>query len=131
LHVLFLQPPRLELLAHLEPQLVHVERLRQVVHGAEAHGLHGRIRGREGGHHEDDDVAVDVLGHAQDVHAGGVGHLDVRQHQIEALAPQQLDGALAVLGHLHVVAVALEDDLQHVAHRLLIVHDQQPRVWRA
>ena len=36
-HVLLLQPVRLEVLPDLQPQLVHAERLGEVVDGAEAH----------------------------------------------------------------------------------------------
>ena len=79
---------RLEVLPDLQPQLVHAERLREVVDRAEPHRLDRGVGGRERRHHERDDVAVEVLGRAQDLDAADVGHPDVGQQQIDRLALQ-------------------------------------------
>jgi signal transduction histidine kinase len=60
---------RFEVLPDLQPQLVHAERLGEVVDGAEPHRLDGGVGRRERRHHEGDDVAVEFLGDAQDVDA--------------------------------------------------------------
>ena len=122
--VLLLQLRRLEVLSDLQPQFVHAERLGEVVHGAETHRFDRRARRCVGRHHERDDVAVDLLGGAQHVHARDVGHLDVGEQQIEVRAAQLLDGVAAVFRHEHLVAIAPQHDAQHLAHRRLIVDDQ-------
>ena len=77
---------RLEVLPHLQPQFVHVERLGEVVHGAEPHRFDGGVGRGKRGHHERDDVAVRFLGSAQHLDAADVGHPDVREQQIDAFA---------------------------------------------
>ena len=130
-HVLLLQPARLEMLPDLQPQLVHAERLREVVDGPEPHRLDRGLGRGEGGHHEGDDVAIQLLGDLQHLDAAHVGHPDVREQQIDALALQHLDRRAAVLGHEHVVAVAPQHDPKHVAQRRLVVDDQDARLtWR-
>jgi hypothetical protein len=68
---------RVEVLADLQPQLVHAERLGKVIHGAKTHRLDRRVGRRERGHHERHDVAVHFLRRAQHLDAAHVGHADV------------------------------------------------------
>jgi hypothetical protein len=74
---------RFEVLPDLEAELVHAERLGEVVDGAKPHCLDGGARGRVRRHHERDDVAIDFLGRAQHVNTAHIGHLDVGKEQVE------------------------------------------------
>ena len=128
--VLLLQTARLEVLPDLQPQLVHAERLGEVVERAEAHRLHRGVRRRERRHHERDDLGVDLLGGAQHVDAAHVGHPDVRQQQVERLGLEPRDRLAPVLREHDVVAVAPQHDPQHLAHRRFVVNDEDARLRR-
>ena len=126
--VLLAQLAVLDLLAHLHLEQVDVERLAQVVAGAQPHRFDGGFGRRERRDHDAEDVLVDLLGRPQHVHAAHVGHLDVGDQQIDRLALERLDGGAAVLGEQHLVAFAAEHDRQQLAHRPLIVDDED--AWR-
>ena len=128
--VLDTQPAGLQVLPHLEAQLVHVERLGEVVRRAEPQRLDRGLGGGVGRHHQGHDVPVAGLGLAQHLHAVDVRQTDVGQQQVEDLVLKGRDGLAAVGGHVHVVAVLSQHDAQHVAHRRLIVHDEHARVGR-
>ena len=64
---------------------------------------------------------------AEQLQAVHARHPDVGQHDVDVLAADQLAGRDAVLGDEHVEAVALEQDAHPLAHRLLVVHDQDAR----
>jgi hypothetical protein len=117
----------LDLLPHLHLEQVDVERLAQIIAGAEAHRFDRGLGRGEGGDHDAEDVLVDLLRGTQDVDAAEIGHLDVRDQDVDRLAPEQIDRGAAVLGQQHFVALAPQHDLQHLAHRALIVDDQDPR----
>ena len=76
-HVLLAEMPLLERVAHLHLQLVHVERLAEVIVGAEPHRFDRGVGGRKRRNHDAEDVGIDALCRAEDVDAGHVGHLDV------------------------------------------------------
>ena len=93
--VLLLEPMRFQVLADLQPQFVHVERLGEVVHRAEPHRFDRAVGRRERRHHERDDVAIDVLGRAQHVDAADVRHPDVGEQQIDAFLLEDGDRLVA------------------------------------
>ena len=125
--VLLLELTVVDLLANLHLQQVDVERLAQVVARAQPHRLDGRVRGGKGGDHDAEDVLIDALRGAKHVHAAQVGHLDVRDQQVDRLPLDQGDRLAAVLGEEHVVALPLQDDRQQLAHRPLVVGDEDAR----
>ena len=71
--------------------------------------------------------ACSALGLAQHVDAAAIGHADVRDQQIEGPLPQRREGLRAVLGRHHVVALARQHDGEELAHRPLVVDDQDAR----
>ena len=129
-HVLLPQLALLERVADLDLQLVDVERLAEVVVGAQPHGFDGGVGRRERRDHDAEHVLIDPLGGAKHLDAAHVGHLDVGDQQIEAAALELLDRRAAVLGQRHVVAFAAQHDGQQLAHRSLVVHDEQSRLAR-
>ncbi len=74
---------------------------------------------------------LSALGGAQHVDAADVRHPDVREQQIDAFLFEDRDRLGAVGGEQHVEAVAAQHDAQHVAHRRLIVHDEDARLGSA
>ena len=125
--VLLAELPVLDLLAHLHLEQVDVERLAQVVAGAEPHRFDRRLGRGERRDHDAEDVLVDLLRGAQHVDAAQVGHLDVGDQQVDRLALQRVDGGAAVLGEQHLVAFAAQHDRQQLPHRSLIVDDEDAR----
>ena len=126
-HVLLPQLAVLDLLADLHLQQIDVERLAQVVAGAEPHRLDGGVGRRERRDHDAEDVLVDLLGGAQHLDAAHVGHLDVGDQQVDRLALEEVDRGAAVLGEQHLVALAPQHDRQQLAHRPLVVDDEDAR----
>ena len=90
-HVLLPELPLLERVADFDLQLVDVERLAEVVVGAQPHRLDGGVGRRERGNHDAEHVLIDALGGAQHVDAAHVGHLDVGDQQVEAAALELVD----------------------------------------
>ena len=126
--VLLLQPLSLELAADAHAQLRHrILGLRHVVGRAETERLDGRVGGGEGGHHDADDVGSDALGFAQQVHPVHLGHPDVGDEDIDPLPLEDVDRRRAVLRDQHVVPVAPQHDRQQLAHRALVVDDENAR----
>ncbi len=123
-HVLAPQPPALERAAHDDLQLVDVERLVDVVVGAHPERLDRRLGRGEGGDHDAGEIRVHPLRRAQHVEPGHVGHVDVRDQQIDRPALELVEGLPPVLGHHHLVALAAEDDGEQLAHRPLVVDDE-------
>ena len=70
-----------------------------------------------------------IAHHLQDVHAAHLGHFHVQQHQVEAVARQQLDGLTAVAGLGDVLqADRFQRTPQAHAHQAAVVHQQHPRL---
>ena len=65
------------------------------------------------------------------VEAVHVGHLEVEQHQVEALGAQLLERHAAAVGARHVVTEEIEHARQHQPVDLVVVHHQQARAARA
>jgi hypothetical protein len=127
-HVLLPQLPVLDLLPHFHLEEVDVERLAQIVAGAQPHRLDRRLGGSKGRNHDPENVLIDFLGRAQHVDAAQVRHLDIRDQQVDRFALEQADGGAAVLGEQHIVAFAPQHDGQQLAHRALIVDHEN--AWR-
>src|SRR5438094_514857 len=76
----------LERVGNGQLQLVELERLGDVVVGAELHRLDGRLRGGEGGHHQHDGPRRELLGGLQHTEAVDLPHAEIGDDQVEALA---------------------------------------------
>ncbi len=71
-----------------------------------------------------EDVLVDALRRPQHFDPAQIGHLDVRDQQIDRLALQRGDGRLAAFREQHLVALPAQHDRQQLAHRPLVVDHQ-------
>ena len=126
-HVFLPEVPALDLLADLHLEQVDLERLAQIVAGAQPHCLDRRLGRRKGRDHDAQDVRIDALGGAQDLDAAHVSHLDVGDQQIDAFPLQNRDRGGAGLGEQDVVPLAFQNDREQLAHRSLVVDDEDPR----
>ena len=111
-------------LADDDRQFVEVERLVDVVVGAQAHRLDGSLQHAEGGDHDDDQLLVELLGageHFQPVHAG---ELDIEEHQVGHVFLQLAQGVLAGCRGLHLVALLAQRLLQGPADQVFVVDNQ-------
>ncbi len=75
----------LDFLANLHLQQIDVERLAQIVAGAEPHRFDCGVGRRKRGDHDPEDVLVDALRGAQHLDTAQVRHLDVGNQQIDRL----------------------------------------------
>jgi hypothetical protein len=114
--------------AHSFAQFVQVDGLGKVVHGPGLQGAHGRVHGGVAGDEDEPGIRGHVPGRLQELHAVHALHLQVRDDAVELLAPQQLQGLLAVGRDVHVVALAAEHVPQVRPGDGLVVDDQQRRL---
>ncbi len=128
--VLVLQPPCLQQLPHLHRHQVDVsERLLEERLGAQLArmlpvvGVARPVRG----HHQDDGVGRGVADDLQELQAVETGHADVGQDDVHELARDDVARGHAVLGNQDLEAVTLEQYAQPLAHRLLVVYDENSR----
>ena len=124
--VLVLQPLAIEAALHDVDDLLHLERLEDVVVGPLLHRLDRRLDGAEAGHDDREDRDA-LLGDLLDqLEAAQVGHLQIRDDQVVAALVQLLEGQRAVLDGVHDVPLHGQEVGQDLADHLLVVDDQDP-----
>ncbi len=80
-----------------------------------------------GRHHHHDCVGRDLARTFEKLETVHTRHPNIGEHDIDVLAAEQIAGGHAVLGQQDVEAVPLKQDTHPLAHRLLIVHDEDAR----
>ena len=103
-----------------------VERLRQVIVGAEEQAAYDRLLlRRRRDHHDGNVLERHVLLHdLEDLVARELGHHDVEQHEVERLLRQAVERLASVLGDEHGVAIAAQAPRQQIAVHLVVVDDE-------
>ena len=119
--VLVPEPFPLERVANDQVDFVELERLGDVVVGAEFHRLDRRLRRRDRGDDDDGGVGGDLLGGAEYLHPVHLRHSEIRDDDIHGLAVERLDGRLAARRRQDVVPLLLQRDGEEIPHALLIV----------
>ena len=107
-------------------ELRKLERLGQVVVGAQTHGVDGALEAPERGHEDDPRPGLDALGlpqHGQAVHRL---HDEVGENDRVLLAAERDLGVLAPRHGRHGPAVALEVTTEERHHVGIVVHDEDP-----
>src|SRR4029453_10931717 len=107
-----------------DAQRVVVEGLRDVVGGAELHGLHGRLLGAVRGDHDDRQVGIEPTGTFQHVHPAHAVHPQVGDDEVEAAGLDPRQRLLAAGRRLDLVAFLREEAAQRDQQRLLVVDDE-------
>ena len=95
--------PKFESLLDLQLHLLDLERLLDVVEGADFHRLDGRAHRAERGHQDDRRRRMQRLGGLEHLDAVAAAHLQVAEHDVVVALVQLLDGGVAVGGLVDVV----------------------------
>jgi hypothetical protein len=106
-----------------EHQLIHVERLGDVVVRPQADRLDRLLQPAEGGDHDDDRLAVVLANLAEHVQAGEVGQLVVEQDQVVIAMGVEIETGGGVTGFVHGIALFLELLPERPANKRLILDD--------
>ena len=115
----------LEGLLDLLEQSGRIDRLGQIGSCAQLQRADRGFRGRARGEQDHRKVWIplaDLLEHGDAV---DLGHVHIRQHQVERLPAEQLTRVRAVLRHDRLVALARQDTAQQLPHQLIVVDDEQ------
>ncbi len=129
----------LEGLFDLRQKLAVLERLLDVVVGAETHGFDGLLRGREGRNHDDLQRVIPLPHGLEDLHAGPIGHGEIGDYEIEGrFGLKTSQGAAAALEELHLVSGSPQEHSKHLAQTGFVVcdkdacwHQAKPAFWGA
>ena len=108
-------------------EVVDLDRLLEEVEGAELHRLDRRRDGAEAGEDHHRHARLGGAARRQHLEAREVGELQVGEHEVEVLAPEEADAGLAVGGRSDGVALLRERVLQHAAQRVAVLDDQDAR----
>ncbi len=118
------QAPTFLGLADRQQDLIRPEGFGDIVVGAQFHAGDRRIDAAVGTHHDDrtGDVAGDLF--PEEGHAVHFRHADITQDQMESCGLETQQTLPATLGFGNGVAFPLQNQTQHVAHRGLVIDDQ-------
>ena len=119
-----LQAEIFDRLAEQHPQLVHVERLGDVVESAGPHRSHRRMDTAERGHHDDDQRRFFAFHLLQHFHAVRLSQFQVEQHDIDILLPDCFQRCLRRMRLKHPEFI-LQGKRQRRTNRRFIIHNQQ------
>ena len=108
-------------------QLLDLERLGDVVERAQLHRPDGGVDRAEGGDGDDVGRGLHLAHLAQQIQTVQVGHLHVRDHQVDAALLDPLDAGPAAAGDLDPEALVLQLLAQVVAHGRVVVDHQDHR----
>ena len=125
LPILLLEGTPLEGPLHRQQDGVGLERLRDVVERARAHGVYGRVDAAERRHQDHGDVGAEAAQLAHQLDPAAAGHAHVAEHGVELALPGTLDGHVGRLGLLDREALLPEQRGQHLAHGGVVVDDQE------
>ena len=101
-----------------------VERLDQIIVGAQLHGFHRALHHVVGAHHDDDGGGVFALDLAQHFDAVNAGQHHVQQGQVGFFGGKNLHGFLAAHGDEHFEALLAQRPADGAEREGLVVHDQ-------
>ncbi len=107
-----------------EPELVLVERLREVVLRAPFQRLDGAVDRAVRREHDHGETRVTLFDPAKELESIHPRHPKIRDDEVGALFLQDLDRFHARRGRRDVVAVASEVGAEHLADARFVIHDQ-------
>ena len=118
-------PSRRERTPDDDLDLLHPERLREVVEGAGVHGFDRRVDGGEGRENDDGQVRLDRGQSFQHVEPVEPGHAQVHERQVEGLALREPHAFFAARHDRHAIALAPEGFAEQLAGHLVVVGDEE------
>jgi hypothetical protein len=110
--------------AHAREQLLALERLDQVVVGADVESFHARVQRVARGQHEDRRVVLVAAQLARDLDAVHPGETQVQNDQVGEEGLGVIQGLRAVVGELHVVALHAQRALEDLGDLLIVLDDE-------
>ena len=117
----------LDRVPHHNQHFVVLERLGDVVEGAELHGRDGGLDGGERGNHQHRQVVVQLAQLLQRGDAVETGHHHVDNRRVERRRSRQLQPCFAARRESHLIPLARQQRLEDLAHDLLVVDDEDRR----
>ena len=127
----FQQPaPARPVVAHRREQMVQpreIERLRQVVDGAQLDGFDGAVDRRVAAHQNDLTVGISLADRAQDFDATDVGQTQIDDGDVGSMIRQLTERLFAVWARDDVEAGRFGQSRDEIQHRWFVVHDED--VW--
>ena len=103
--------------------MIRIDGLGQEVHRAFLHRGHGILDAAVGGHDDDLQLGIELLGGAQHAKAVAGGQLQIGEHDGRARLPQLLNGFGLVARLEHGVALRFERMPQHRPQRVFVFDD--------
>ena len=103
-------------------ELRHVERLEQVIVGAQLHRLDGRLRRAVGGHQDDQQLRVDLADAPQRFQARDAAHADVHDDQVGLELGDDPQALLAAGRGGQLDLRRIKDPLERVLHVRFVVN---------
>ena len=104
--------------------LLVLEGLADAAEGAALPRADGRVEGGVGGDDDDDGLGVGLQNLFERAQAAHAGHRDVEEHHVVGAPAVSLQALFAGLRQIDAIPFRREQRLQHVAHDLLVVHDE-------
>ncbi len=116
--------PLLEQPAHPQPELVELERFDDVIGGALAKRLYGRLHRSEGRDQDEESLRLEYVRLAQQIHAAQSRHDDIADDQVETLIRHDGQRFFCAPGRADAVAILLQTPGERVLNRALIVDNE-------
>jgi hypothetical protein len=101
-----------------------IDGLGEEVERALLHRFDGVLDAAVGGHHDDRQLGVQLLGGAQHAKAVALRQAEVRQHQRRLRAAQRGGGFFLVAGFDDEIVLRLERELEHRAQRVFVFDEK-------
>ncbi len=111
--------------AHDLADLGDVQRLDQIIVGAQLHGFDGGVAGAAGGDENHRQLGIDGGDPLEQLEPGVIGEHDVQDHHVGPSLGNQTHPLLRATGRKHVHGGIAEKFFEQVQHRSVIVDDQQ------
>ena len=106
-------------------ELRHVERLEQIIVGAELHRLDGGLRRAVGGHQDDEQLGIGGADAAEGFQAVHAAHAHVHQHEVGLEFGNDLQPFLAARSGGQFDFRRIKNPLERIPHVLFVINQQQ------
>ena len=109
---------------HKNNQFIQIDRLRDIVHGSELHGVHSRFYRAVCRHHDDVDLGIDFFYLLQDLDPVHPRHLEIEEEEIEMVFPHLTNSGITVFCTDNPMSFSGKKFLQHLPLGLSIFNNQ-------
>src|ERR1035437_6764232 len=110
-------------------ELQRVERLEQIIVGAELHRLNGRLRRAVGGHQNDEELRIGGADPAERFESVHTAHAHIHEHEVGLEFGNDLQPFLAGRCRGQFDFRRIKDSLERIPHILFVINQQQLAHW--